>query len=149
MKKLEIIIRPSKFEEVKQQLTAIGIHGMNYSEVRGFGRQHGHTEVYRGTTYAVDCLPKIKIEIVVHDEALEKVLQAIDVARTARSATARSSSTTCWMPSVSVPVSAAPPPCKDPLPKVFPFSSPSGLPRKVSPSPLSGGPEKRVPRSPS
>ena len=77
MKKLEIIIRPSKFEEVKQQLTAIGIHGMNYSEVRGFGRQHGHTEVY-----AVDCLPKIKIEIVVHDEALEKVLQAIDVART-------------------------------------------------------------------
>ena len=82
MKKLEIIIRPSKFEEVKQQLTAIGIHGMNYSEVRGFGRQHGHTEVYRGTTYAVDCLPKIKIEIVVHDEALEKVLQAIDVART-------------------------------------------------------------------
>ena len=82
MKKLEIIIRPSKFEEVKQQLTAIGIHGMNYSEVRGFGRQHGLTEVYRGTTYAVDCLPKIKIEIVVHDEALEKVLQAIDVART-------------------------------------------------------------------
>ena len=67
MKKLEIIIRPSKFEEVKQQLTTIGIHGMNYSEVRGFGRQHGHTEVYRGTTYAVDCLPKIKIEIVVHD----------------------------------------------------------------------------------
>ena len=47
MKKLEIIIRPSKFEEVKQQLTDIGIHGMNYSEVRGFGRQHGHTEVYR------------------------------------------------------------------------------------------------------
>ena len=137
MKKLEIIIRPSKFEEVKQQLTAIGIHGMNYSEVRGFGRQHGHTEVYRGTTYAVDCLPKIKIEIVVHDEALEKVLQAIDVARTGE------------IPSVSVPVSAAPPPCKDPLPKVFPFSSPSGLPRKVSPSPLSGGPEKRVPRSPS
>ena len=59
MKKLEIIIRPSKFEEVKQQLTTIGIHGMNYSEVRGFGRQHGHTEVYRGTTYAVDCLREI------------------------------------------------------------------------------------------
>ena len=63
MKKLEIIIRPSKFEEVKQQLTDIGIHGMNYSEVRGFGRQHGHTEVYRGSSYAVDCLPKVKIEI--------------------------------------------------------------------------------------
>ena len=77
MKKLEIIIRPSKFEEVKQQLTTIGIHGMNYSEVRGFGRQHGHTEVYRGTTYAVDCLPKIKIELVLHDEALEKVLNAV------------------------------------------------------------------------
>ena len=82
MKKLEIIIRPSKFEEVKQQLTDIGIHGMNYSEVRGFGRQHGHTEVYRGSSYAVDCLPKVKIEIVVHDEALEKVLQAVSAART-------------------------------------------------------------------
>ena len=78
MKKLEIIIRPSKFEEVKQQLTDIGIHGMNYSEVR----QHGHTEVYRGSSYAVDCLPKVKIEIVVHDEALEKVLQAVSAART-------------------------------------------------------------------
>ena len=131
MKKLEIIIRPSKFEEVKQQLTAIGIHGMNYSEVRGFGRQHGHTEVYRGTTYAVDCLPKIKIEIVVHDEALEKVLQAIDVARTGEIGDGK-----IFIYDVLDAIrirtgERGPPPCKDPLPKVFPFSSPSGLPRKV------------------
>ena len=77
MKKIEIIIRPSKLEDVKQQLSAIGIHGMNYTEIRGFGRQRGHTEVYRGSTYEVDCLPKLKIDIIIHDEALDKVLAAI------------------------------------------------------------------------
>lgn len=77
MKKLEIIIRPSVFDQVKDALSDLGIHGMNYSEIRGFGRQHGHTEVYRGSTVKVDFLPKIKIEIVVHDEALEKVLDAV------------------------------------------------------------------------
>jgi nitrogen regulatory protein P-II 1 len=77
MKKIEIIIRPSKLDDVKQQLSAIGIHGMNYTEIRGFGRQRGHTEVYRGSTYEVDCLPKLKIDIVIHDEALDKVLAAI------------------------------------------------------------------------
>ncbi|MDD2966457.1 MAG: P-II family nitrogen regulator [Desulfovibrionaceae bacterium] len=77
MKKIEIIIRPSKLEDVKQQLSAIGIHGMNYTEIRGFGRQRGHTEVYRGSTYEVDCLPKIKLDIVIHDEALDKVLAAV------------------------------------------------------------------------
>ena len=82
MKKIEIIIRPSKPEEVKQSLSAIGIHGMNYCEVRGFGRQLGHTEVYRGFTYDVDCLPKVKIDVVIHDEALDKVLEAVSVART-------------------------------------------------------------------
>ena len=77
MKKIEIIIRPSKLDDVKQQLSAIGIHGMNYTEIRGFGRQRGHTEVYRGSTYEVDCLPKLKIDIIIHDEALDKVLAAI------------------------------------------------------------------------
>ena len=80
MKKIEIIIRPSKLEDVKQQLSAIGIHGMNYTEIRGFGRQRGHTEVYRGSTYEVDCLPKIKLDIVIHDEALDKVLAAVTAA---------------------------------------------------------------------
>ena len=77
MKKLEIIIRPGMLERVKEELSKLGIHGMNYSEIRGFGRQRGHTEVYRGTTMQVDCLPKIKIELVLHDEALEKVLNAV------------------------------------------------------------------------
>ena len=66
MKKIEIIIRPYKLDDVKQKLSAIGIHGMNYTEIRGFGRQRGHTEVYRGSTYEVDCLPKLKIDVVIH-----------------------------------------------------------------------------------
>ena len=77
MKTLEILIRPGMFDKVKDELSKLGIHGMNYSEIRGFGRQHGHTEVYRGTTMQVDCLPKIKIELVLHDEALERVLGAV------------------------------------------------------------------------
>lgn len=67
MKKLEIIIRPSMFDKVKDALTDMGIHGLNYVEIKGFGRQRGHTEVYRGTTMQVDCLPKIKVEVVLHD----------------------------------------------------------------------------------
>lgn len=77
MKKLEIIIRPQAFAKVKDALSELGIHGMNYSEIRGFGRQHGHTEVYRGSTVRVDFLPKIKIEVVVHDDALDKVIDAV------------------------------------------------------------------------
>lgn len=77
MKKLEIIIRPGMLDRVKEELSKLGIHGMNYAEIRGFGRQHGHTEVYRGTTMHVDCLPKIKIELVVHDDVLEEVLNTI------------------------------------------------------------------------
>lgn len=82
MKKLEIIIRPGALPKVRDALSDLGIHGLNYSEVRGFGRQHGHTEVYRGATVRVDCLPKIRIEVVVHDEALESVIAA--VCKTAR-----------------------------------------------------------------
>jgi nitrogen regulatory protein P-II 1 len=85
MKKLEIIIKPGDFEKVKNALTELGVHGMNYREIRGFGRQRGHTEVYRGTIMQVDCLPKIKVEVVIHDEALEKVLDMImSVVRTGR-----------------------------------------------------------------
>lgn len=83
MKKLEIIIRPGVFDKVKNALAELGIHGMNYTDIQGYGRQHGHTEVYRGTTVHVDFLPKIKIEVVVHDEALDKVVEAvINAART-------------------------------------------------------------------
>lgn len=77
MKKLEIIIRPGMFEAVRDAVSRLGIHGLNYAEIRGFGRQRGHTEVYRGATVQVDCLPKIKIEVVVHDEALESVIAAV------------------------------------------------------------------------
>lgn len=77
MKKLEIIIRPAVFDKVRDALSALGIHGMNYTEIRGFGRQRGHTEVYRGSTVKVDFLPKIKIEIVVHNDALDKVIDAV------------------------------------------------------------------------
>ncbi len=85
MKKLEIIIRPSMFDAVKNELSRLGIHGLNYTEIRGFGRQHGHTEVYRGSTIQVDCLPKVKVEAVVHDEALEKILDAVmQTARTGK-----------------------------------------------------------------
>lgn len=77
MKKLEIIIRPSKLDEVKNSLAAVGVHGMTYTETRGFGRQMGHKEVYRGATYTVDFVTKIKLEIVVDDEGVDKVLDAV------------------------------------------------------------------------
>jgi nitrogen regulatory protein P-II 1 len=77
MKKVEAIIRHYKLEEVKQALTEQGITGMTITEVRGFGRQKGHTEVYRGSEYKVDFLPKIKVELVVADAALENVMNAI------------------------------------------------------------------------
>ena len=83
MKKLEIIIRPGVFERVQTTLTDLHIQGLNYTEIKGFGRQHGHTEVYRGTTMRVDCLPKIKVEVVLPDSKLEEALNAVvSVART-------------------------------------------------------------------
>lgn len=77
MKKIEAIIKPFKLEEVKEALADLGIEGMTVSEVKGFGRQKGHTEIYRGSEYTVDFLPKIKIEVVVADSALEGALGAI------------------------------------------------------------------------
>jgi nitrogen regulatory protein P-II 1 len=77
MKKVEAIIKPFKLEEVKVALAEIGIEGMTVTEVKGFGRQKGHTEIYRGSEYTVDFLPKVKIEIVLADAAVDKVVTTI------------------------------------------------------------------------
>jgi nitrogen regulatory protein PII len=77
MKKIEAIIKPFKLEEVKDALAEIGVEGMTVSEVKGFGRQKGHTEIYRGSEYTVDFLPKIKIEVVVTDAVFETAAAAI------------------------------------------------------------------------
>ncbi|MBI5561200.1 MAG: P-II family nitrogen regulator [Deltaproteobacteria bacterium] len=85
MKKIEAIIKPFKLDEVKDALNEIGIKGITVSEVKGFGRQKGHTELYRGAEYVVDFLPKIKIEIVVKAELVEKVVTTIvETAKTGR-----------------------------------------------------------------
>jgi len=77
MKKIEAIIKPFKLEEVKDALGEIGVEGMTVSEVKGFGRQKGHTEIYRGSEYTVDFLPKIKLEVVVSDDHLDAAVAAI------------------------------------------------------------------------
>jgi nitrogen regulatory protein P-II 1 len=77
MKKIEAIVRPFKVEDVHEALSEIGIRGLTLTEVKGYGRQKGHTEVYRGAEYKVDFLPKVKIEIVVNDSMLEQVLATI------------------------------------------------------------------------
>ena len=77
MKKIEAYIRPFKLDEVKDALTKIGIKGMSVSEIKGFGKQRGHKEIYRGSEYSVDFLPKIKIELIVKDDEYEDVIDAI------------------------------------------------------------------------
>ena len=77
MKKIEAIIKPFKMEDVKDALAEIGIEGMTVTEVKGFGRQKGHTEIYRGSEYTVDFLPKIKIEVVITDQLVDSALDAI------------------------------------------------------------------------
>jgi len=77
MKKIEAIIKPFKLDEVKEAISELGNFGMTISEVKGFGRQKGHTELYRGAEYVIDFLPKIKIEIVVDDDMVEKVVEVI------------------------------------------------------------------------
>ncbi|MBI5894110.1 MAG: P-II family nitrogen regulator [Deltaproteobacteria bacterium] len=85
MKKIEAIIKPFKLDEVKEALNEIGIQGITVSEVKGFGRQKGHTELYRGAEYVVDFLPKIKMEVVVKEELVHKVVETItNTARTGR-----------------------------------------------------------------
>ena len=80
MKKIEAIIKPYKLDEVKDALTGMGVIGMTVSEVRGFGRQKGHTELYRGSEYTIDFLPKIRIELVVPDGLTDKVVDTIAAA---------------------------------------------------------------------
>ncbi len=80
MQKVEAIIKPFKLDEVKEALNAIGIQGITVSEVKGFGRQKGHTELYRGAEFVVDFLPKIKLEVVVPDDMVAKVLEAVQSA---------------------------------------------------------------------
>lgn len=77
MKKIEAIIKPFKLEEVKDALAAIGVEGMTITEVKGFGRQKGHTEIYRGSEYTVDFLPKLKMEIVLPDDKIDATIAAI------------------------------------------------------------------------
>ena len=92
MKLIKAIIKPFKLEEVKDALSEIGVEGMTVSEVKGFGRQKGHTEIYRGSEYTVDFLPKVKIEIAVSDDMISKVVDAIvGAAQTERSVMVKSS----------------------------------------------------------
>jgi nitrogen regulatory protein P-II 1 len=85
MKKIEAIVKPFKMEDVKEALTEIGIEGMTVSEVKGFGRQKGHTEIYRGSEYTVDFLPKVKFEVVVPDDRVQKAVETIvEAARTGK-----------------------------------------------------------------
>ena len=77
MKKIEVITRPYKIDEIKEKLTSIGIKGMTVSEVKGFGRQRGHTEVYRGAEYQVDFVPKVKLDVVVEEDMAAAVIKAI------------------------------------------------------------------------
>lgn len=85
MKKIEAIIKPFKLDDVKEALHEVGVQGMTVTEVRGFGRQKGHTELYRGAEYVVDFLPKVKIEVVVEKAQVDDVIEAIEnAARTGR-----------------------------------------------------------------
>ena len=80
MKKIEAIIKPFKLDEVREALSEVGIEGLTVTEVKGFGRQKGHTELYRGAEYVIDFLPKMKLEIVISDDKLDKVIETIKTA---------------------------------------------------------------------
>ena len=80
MKKIEAIIKPFKLDEVKDALNAIGVQGITVTEVKGFGRQKGHTELYRGAEYVVDFLPKVKLEIIAADDLVAKIIETIETA---------------------------------------------------------------------
>ncbi len=85
MKKLEAVIKPFKLDDVREALSEIGITGMTVTEVKGFGRQKGHTELYRGAEYVIDFLPKVKLEVVLNDEQVERAIEAItEAARTGK-----------------------------------------------------------------
>ena len=80
MKKVEAVIKPFKLDEVKEALSSVGVQGITVTEVKGFGRQRGHTELYRGAEYVVDFLPKVKLEIIVKDDQVDSVIEAIAAA---------------------------------------------------------------------
>ena len=84
MKKVEAIIKPFKLDDVKEALQDAGVQGLSVTEVKGFGRQKGHTELYRGAEYVIDFLPKVKVEVVVEDSLLDNVLEAIAAAATGK-----------------------------------------------------------------
>ena len=112
MKMITAIIKPFKLDDVRQAVADIGIQGITVTEVKGFGRQRGHTELYRGAEYVVDFLPKAKIELAVADELLEQVVEAIaNTARTGKIGAARFSCPNYSKPFVFVPVK--------PVPKLF------------------------------
>ena len=105
MKLLVAVIKPFKLDEVRESLSEIGVQGITVTEVKGFGRQKGHTELYRGAEYVVDFLPKVKIEIGVTDEQLDAAIEAVTKsAHTGRSATERVSSSRWSRPFASAPV---------------------------------------------
>ena len=109
MKKIEAIIKPFKLDEVKEALQEIGLQGITVTEAKGFGRQKGHTELYRGAEYVVDFLPKVKIEVVLGDDMVEKAVEAIQTPpRPAASATARFSSRRSKKRSASAPARPGP-----------------------------------------
>ena len=110
MKLVTAIIKPFKLDEVREALSAIGVQGFTVTEVKGFGRQKGHTELYRGAEYVVDFLPKVKIEVAIKDELVERVIEAIEKARPtpARSVTARFLSPTWNRSCVSARVNPVP-----------------------------------------
>ena len=104
MKLITAIIKPFKLDDVREALSAIGVQGITVTEAKGFGRQRGHTELYRGAEYVVDFLPKVKLEIAVDDAIVDKVIEAVcGAAKPARSAMAKSSSTISSMRSASAP----------------------------------------------
>ena len=112
MKIVMAIIKPFKLEEVRDALTALGVQGLTVTEVKGYGRQKGHTEIYRGAEYAVSFLPKIKIEVAVASDQVDKVVESHHrlPPRPARSATARSSSSTSITRCASAPARPMPTP---------------------------------------
>ena len=113
MKKIEAIIKPFKLDDVREALTDIGITGMTVTEVKGFGRQKGHTEVYRGAEYAVDFLPKIKMELVLRDDQVDQAVDVIiETARSGKIGEAKSLSSRWKKPSASAPASVPIPPFK-------------------------------------
>ena len=91
MKKIEAVLKPFKLDEVREALSDLGVTGLTVTEVKGFGRQKGHTELYRGAEYVVDFLPKVKVEVIVSDTLVERAIEAvIKAARTGKEGTCRS-----------------------------------------------------------